>query len=262
MRTLEINGQIINIAADENDLFAALSKRIELMATDSIKADGLFSFALSGGSTPRGLYSYMAREQTNFPWNGTYLFLGDERCVSHSDGDSNYKMVSDNLLSHISIPSTNVFPTINQDKDPEDSARRYEQTLRRFFKTTGEDQEQQQWPHFSLTLMGLGPDGHTASLFPESEALHETTRLCVANYVAKLDATRLTLTRPVFAHAHKVFFLVAGASKAEIVADVILHPEKGYPSQMVIGDCREGSVEWFVDEPCARLLNKIESGKE
>lgn len=252
MRTISINNQTVNIAADENELYACLSDRIEKMALASIESDGLFSFALSGGSTPRGLYSYMAREQTDFPWKGTYLFLGDERCVSHSDSESNYKMVSDNLLAHISIPSTNVYPTINQDKDPEDSARRYDQTLRRFFKVEGEAQ----WPHFSLTLMGLGPDGHTASLFPGTEVLKEKTKLCVANRVEneKLNTTRLTLTRPVFAHAKKVFFLVAGASKAEIVADVILHPEKEYPSQLVIGDCEKGCVEWFVDEPCARLL--------
>jgi 6-phosphogluconolactonase len=106
--------------------------------------------------------------------------------------------------------------------------------------------------------MGLGEDGHTASLFPGSEALSEESRLCVANKVKTeaLDTTRLTLTRPVFAHAKKVFFLASGESKTKIFNDVVSHPEKGYPSQLVIGDCLPGVVEWFVDEPCARLMLK------
>lgn len=257
LKTIVVNNQTINIAADEAALFSALAERITQFAKDCIAHDGVFSMALSGGSTPKGLYRQMAHfSEQQFPWNLTYLFLGDERCVPHSDSDSNYKMISDALLSHISIPSTNVFPTINQDKDPEDSAKTYEQTLRRFFRP--KDKSQAEFPHFSLALMGLGTDGHTASLFPNSAALDEQTRLCVANKVKtdSFDGTRLTLTRPVFAHAKKLFFLAAGDSKAKIFNDVVSHPEKGYPSQLVIGDCLLGAVEWFVDEPCARLILK------
>lgn len=247
MKKTEINGQTINILKDEMEIFSELASRIESLAETCIKEDGLFSLALSGGNTPRGLYSYMADKYAeSFPWKKTYLFLGDERCVSHNDGDSNYKMVSDSLLSHISIPSTNVFPTINQDKDPDDSARRYEQALKRFFK------EPDQAIHFSLCLMGLGPDGHTASLFPGTAAVEEQERLCVANFVEKLDTHRITLTRPVFKNSRKLFFLVAGESKADIFADVLsAGKENLYPSQMVISDCRPGAVEWFVDEACA-----------
>ncbi len=257
LKTIVVHNQTINVAVDQAHLFAALAERITELARQSIAQDGLFSMALSGGSTPKGLYRQMALlSEQQFPWNMTYLFLGDERCVPHSDNDSNYKMISDNLLSHISIPSTNVFPTINQDKDPDQSAKVYEQTLRRFFKP--KDKTQQEFPHFSLALMGLGEDGHTASLFPGSEALNEESRLCVANRVKTdaLDTTRLTLTRPVFAHAKKVFFLASGDSKTKIFNDVVSHPEKGYPSQLVIGDCLPGAVEWFVDEPCARLILK------
>lgn len=257
LKTLVEGNHTINIAVDQSLLFEALAERITQFARECIAQDGLFSMALSGGSTPKGLYRQMALlSEQQFPWNMTYLFLGDERCVPHSDSDSNYKMISDTLLSHISIPSTNVFPTINQDKDPEQSAKLYEQTMRRFFKPR--DQTQLEFPHFSLALMGLGEDGHTASLFPGSEALNEETRLCVANKVktATLDTTRLTLTRPVFACAKKVFFLASGDSKAKIFNDVVSHPDKGYPSQLVIGDCLPGAVEWFVDEPCARLILK------
>lgn len=257
LKTVVARNQAINVAVDQAGLFVALAERITQFAHECIAEDGLFSMALSGGSTPKGLYRQMALlSEQQFPWNMTYLFLGDERCVPHSDSDSNYRMISDTLLSHISIPATNVFPTINQDKDPIESAKIYEQTLRRFFKP--KDHTQLEFPHFSLALMGLGEDGHTASLFPGSEALSEEKRLCVANKVktATLDTTRLTLTRPVFARAKKVFFLVSGDSKAQIFYDVVSHPDKGYPSQLVIGDCLPGAVEWFVDEPCARLILK------
>ncbi|CAN5620121.1 6-phosphogluconolactonase [soil metagenome] len=258
LKTIVVSNQTIHIAVDETVLFAALAERITEYAKQCIADDGLFSMALSGGSTPKGLYRQMAQfSAEQFPWNLTYLFLGDERCVPHSDNESNYKMISDSLLSHISIPSTNVFPTINQDKDPDDSAKKYEQALQRFFKPKVPSQSAS-LPHFSLALMGLGGDGHTASLFPHSAALNEQTRLCVANKVKTdtFDGTRLTLTRPVFAHAKKLFFLAAGESKAQIFNDVVSHPEKGYPSQLVIGDCQPGAVEWFVDEPCARLILK------
>ncbi len=256
MRSMQVNQQTINIAEDEPKLFTALATRLAQMAHKFVADDNIFSIALSGGNTPRGLYGHLSKFSADqFPWNSTFLFLGDERCVPHADGESNYKMISDSLLSHISIPSTNVYPTINQDKDPEDSAKRYEQSLRRFFKLGEQiDLSEKQWPRLSLALMGLGNDGHTASLFPGTAALEEQDRFCVANHVPQLDTTRLTLTRPVFAHAKKIFFLAAGESKAEIFADVILHPEKKYPSQLVIGDCPEGSIEWFVDESCARLL--------
>lgn len=249
------NGQTINILAEEEAIFPALASRIEDLARECIGRDGLFTMALSGGNTPRGLYSYLAREHAeSFPWNKTYLFLGDERCVSHSAGESNYKMISDTLLSKISIPSTNVFPTINQDKDPQDAAKRYEQTIKRFFKDT--DNDGQSNVNFSLCLMGLGPDGHTASLFPGTEAVLEKEKLCVANYVenASISNYRLTLTRPVFAKARKLFFLVAGEAKAEIFAQVINEPERAYPSQLVVADCLPGVVEWFVDRACVRYL--------
>lgn len=254
----KVNGQTINILDGEQEIFPELARRIAELAEQCIAEDGLFTMALSGGNTPRGLYSYMAGEYAEtFPWKKTYLFLGDERCVSHSDGDSNYKMVSDSLLSHISIPSTNVFPTINQDKDPQDSAKRYEAAIKRFFKDSDQEGNHKPLPRFSLCLMGLGPDGHTASLFPGTAVLEEKEKLCVANYVEKLDSHRLTLTRPVFGNARKLFFLVAGAAKADIFAQVVGSKDMLYPSQMVIGDCRPDSVEWFVDRACAAKLSSL-----
>ena len=119
--TAQINGFGLHIAPGEDQLFADLAQSITQLANDCIAKYGIFTFALSGGNTPRALYANLAKlPEGVFPWNKTYLFLGDERCVSHDNGDSNYKMISETLLSHISIPSTNVFPTINQQKDPEE----------------------------------------------------------------------------------------------------------------------------------------------
>jgi 6-phosphogluconolactonase len=244
MNRTSVNGYTVNVAADERELFEKLAAQIAEMATGEASASGLFTMLLSGGSTPRGLYETMARlDPALMPWDKTYLFLGDERCVSHSDGESNYKMVKDSLLSSITIPSTNVFPTVEQDKDPQGAAKKYEQTIRRFFNSHIDEGGM---PDFSLALMGLGPDGHTASLFPGTDALSEEERLCVANFVPKFDSFRLTLTLPVFAHAENLFFLVAGEGKAEILKEVLLDESKGYPSQIVAKRARR--PQWWVDE--------------
>src|ERR1700733_13593905 len=178
----QINGFGLDIAASEDQLLADLAHSITQLANECIAKHGIFTFALSGGNTPRSLYTNLADlPEGVFPWNKTYLFLGDERCVAHDNGDSNYKMISESLLSNISIPSTNVFPTINQQKDPEEAARRYEQALRRFFKLEVDEESGNRaaLPHFSLFLLGIGSDGHTASLFPNTPALTEDNRLFV-----------------------------------------------------------------------------------
>jgi len=255
MTIMEAGGYKIHIASDEAALCDALALRLVELAQQFIESDGIFTLLLSGGSTPRGLYSALARMPKGVvPWDKIYLFLGDERCVSHSDAESNYRMVSDSLLSHISIPSTNVFPTINQDVDPADSAKRYEQAIRRFFNNRSSDPGGASVPEFSCALMGLGPDGHTASLFPDTEAIGELSKLCVANYVPKFESYRITLTRPVFTHCQKVIFLVAGDGKKDILKEVLLHPEKGYPSQVVAGECSEGVVEFYIDEAASKNI--------
>lgn len=254
--TAQINGFALHIADDEDKLFADLAQSITQLAQDCISKYGIFTFALSGGNTPRALYSNLARlPEGAFPWNKTYLFLGDERCVAHDNGDSNYKMISESLLCHISIPSTNVFPTINQQKDPEESARRYEQAIRRFFKLEVDQESGNRagLPRFSLFLLGVGNDGHTASLFPNTEALNEDNRLFVANHVAS-GINRLTMTKNVIASAHKVFFLVAGEGKAQIVKEIFNEPQLKLPARVVADHCKKNAVEWFMDKPAASLL--------
>jgi len=257
--TAQINGFGLHIAPSEDQLFADLAQSITQLANDCIAKYGIFTFALSGGNTPRALYANLAKlPEGVFPWNKTYLFLGDERCVSHDNGDSNYKMISETLLSHISIPSTNVFPTINQQKDPEEAARKYEQTIRRFFKLEldAETSDKSGMPRFSLFLLGLGPDGHTASLFPNTHALQETERIFVANsnIGEASGVNRLTMTRKVISCAHRVFFLVSGEAKAQIVSDIFNRPELNLPAQMVARQCKKEAVEWFMDQSAASLL--------
>ena len=255
--TAQINGFGLHIADSEDQLFADLARSITELANDCIAKHGIFTFALSGGNTPRSLYANLAKlPEGVFPWKKTYLFLGDERCVSHDNGDSNYKMVSESLLCHISIPSTNVFPTINQQKDPEEAARRYEQTIRRFFKLEVDEASGNRggFPHFSLFLLGIGGDGHTASLFPDTAAVGEETRFFVANHIAQSGVNRLTMTKNVIASAHRVFFLVAGESKAQIVSDIFTKPELKLPAQLVANHCKRGAVEWFMDQSAASLL--------
>ncbi|MBU6453183.1 MAG: 6-phosphogluconolactonase [Cyanobacteria bacterium REEB67] len=264
--TEQINGFQVHIADDEDKLFADLTSAITALANQCITQHGIFSIALAGGNTPRGLYSNLARlPEGVFPWNKTYLFLGDERCVAHDNGDSNYKMISESLLSRISIPSTNVFPTINQQKDPVESARRYEQAIRRFFKLEDGDHQGvgsggSGWPRFSLVLLGLGGDGHTASLFPGSPALSEDKRFFVANQFedAATNRTieRLTLTKNVIASAYKVFFLVAGENKATVLEEIFTRPELSLPAQLVANLCKREAVEWFLDKPAAALIKK------
>ncbi|MBN8659642.1 MAG: 6-phosphogluconolactonase [Candidatus Obscuribacter phosphatis] len=251
-RKANLGGQVLNVASDERALFDCLAERIAALANEAVQTDGFFTMLLSGGSTPRGLYQRLSQlPEGKMPWASTYLFLGDERCVGHNDGESNYKMISDSLLSRIDIPSTNVFPTIKQDSDPKESARIYDQTIRRFFKF--EKDETAPMPEFDLALMGLGEDGHTASLFPGTEALEERKRICVENYVPKFAAHRLTLTMPVFAACKKVVFLVSGSKKTEIVGKV-LKREGDFPSLSVIDMCPQGTVEWYLDEACASSL--------
>jgi 6-phosphogluconolactonase len=255
--TAQLNGFGLHIAKNEDQLFADLAENITQLANECIAKYGIFTLALSGGNTPRDLYSNLAKlPEGAFPWKKTYLFLGDERCVAHDNGDSNYKMISESLLCHINIPSTNVFPTINQQKDPEDSARRYEQAIRRFFKLEVDEAtgNRAALPRFSLFLLGIGADGHTASLFPNTPALTEDNRLFVANQVADAGINRLTMTKNVIASAYRVFFLVAGESKAQIVSDIFTRPELKLPAQMVANHCKKNAVEWYMDEPAAKLL--------
>jgi 6-phosphogluconolactonase len=214
---------------------------------------GRFTVALAGGSTPRSLYSMLASSEfvDRISWPQVYLFWSDERCVPPDHADSNYRMANESLISRVPIPVGNIH-RMEGEGEPKTSASRYEAVLKRVLQLSDKG-----IPRFDLVLLGMGEDGHTASLFPDSEALQETKRLVTAVYVEKLKSYRFTLTLPVLNHAANVFFLVAGESKAGILRKVFLGndgPEK-YP---VLGvKPQDGRVLWFADQAAASLSPEL-----
>jgi 6-phosphogluconolactonase len=233
------------------DLFQAAADEVIRAATDAVAQRGRFTIALSGGSTPKNLYTLIAANASaNLPWDRMFFFWGDERHVPPDDPDSNYRMAKESFLSKVAIPPGNIFPIPAENPDASAAAETYEQTLRTFFALAPGE-----FPRFDLILLGMGPDGHTASLFPETAALQEKSRLVVANWVEKLNASRITLTLPVLNAARCVAFLVSGTDKAAVLHEVLegsAPPEK-YPSKLVQPD--EGRLIWFVDRAAASGLS-------
>src|SRR5271170_6604754 len=206
----------IEVVATAADLFHAAAEEFIRAGRAAIGAQGRFTVALSGGSTPKALYSLLATNYANFAWNRVFLFFGDERHVPPTDPESNYRMVKESLLSKIAIPADNVFRVSAENPDAGAAAADYEAQLRRFFEL-----KPGEFPRFDLILLGIGPDGHTASLFPETAALQEKSRLVVANWVEKLKTSRITVTLPVLNAARSVAFLVSGTDKAAVLHEVL-----------------------------------------
>jgi 6-phosphogluconolactonase len=232
------------------DLFQAAADEVLRAATSAIAQCGRFTIALSGGSTPRNLYTLIAANASaSLPWDQMFFFWGDERHVPPDDPDSNYRMAKEALLSRVSIPSANIFRIPSENPDAAAAAESYERTLRKFFAVAPGE-----FPRFDLILLGMGPDGHAASLFPETSALQEKSRLVVANWVEKLKTSRITITLPVLNAARCVAFLVSGTDKAAVLHEVLegnAPPEK-YPSKLV--QPSEGKLIWFVDRAAASEL--------
>jgi 6-phosphogluconolactonase len=200
--------------------------------------------ALSGGSTPKGLYKALAgTEFASLPWDKIFFFWGDERHVPPNHADSNYRMVEDALLSKVPVPTENVYRVRGEEIDAEGVAQEYEQVIRDFFRLKAGE-----FPRFDLVLLGLGPDGHTASLFPESFALSETRRIVVANWVERLKTHRITFTYPVLNAAACDIFLVSGLEKREKVRQ-ILEEHQDFPAGKV--DPKDGDLLWFLDRAAA-----------
>ena len=238
---------VVNSAAE---LFQTAAAEFVQSATKAIAAKGRFSVALSGGSTPKALYSLLAAGTTPpIPWDKVFFFWGDERHVPPDDLESNYRMANEALLSKISACPENVFRIPAEEKDASAAANSYEQTLREFFHLGPSE-----FPRFDLILLGIGTEGHTASLFPGTPALKETQRLVVANWVEKLRTDRITFTLPVLNRAACVMFLVSGAGKAEIVQQIFERPEEDLPAQRVRPS--DGRLLWLVDAAAAAGLRK------
>lgn len=244
----------LRIAATRDALYRAAAEEFARVALQASRAEGRFSVALAGGSTPKGLYALLANDQSlrgAIPWERTHVFWGDERPVPPHHIDSNYGMAAAALLSKVPIAPQNVHRIHGEESDPHAAAWVYEQELRGFFGVPGGA-----FPRFDLILLGLGGDAHTASLFPGSAALDERDRLAVANRVDKLDTTRITLTVPLLNNAGCVVFLVSGADKAAALKTVLEGPyaPHGAPAQLI--QPNPGRLIWMVDRDAARLLRR------
>jgi 6-phosphogluconolactonase len=238
----------VEVVATAADLFHSAAEEFVRVARAAIGAQGRFTVALSGGSTPKGLYSLLATNHAGFAWNRVFLFFGDERHVPPTDAESNYRMVNESLLSKITIPSENVFRVPAENPDAAAAAADYETQLRRFFELKPGD-----FPRFDLILLGIGPEGHTASLFPDSAALEEKSHLVVANWVAKFNTNRITFTYPVLNRAAEVMFLASGSDKADILHQIL--EEKStppLPAQQV--QPSDGKLLWMLDQAAAAKL--------
>jgi 6-phosphogluconolactonase len=216
-------------------------------ASNAVSAHGRFAVALAGGSTPRLLYQLLASDfRDRLEWTTVHLFFGDERCVSRDHPDSNYRMAYESLIAHVEIPASNVHP-IKGDGDPTTSAHLYEAELREFFRDSTA-------PAFDLVLLGLGDDGHTASLFPATSALTVGDKWAAANWVEKLQTHRITLTPTAINSAAGVTFLVTGGTKAPAVKSVLTGPwqPERLPAQLIKPEA--GTLTWLLDSQAAALL--------
>jgi 6-phosphogluconolactonase len=222
----------------------------------AVATRGRACVALSGGSTPRAAFKMMADASQPYraalPWDRIEFFWVDERCVPPDRPDSNYRMTCEALLNHVPVAPKQIF-RMEGELDPEVAASHYESLLRNHFRLEGA-----QSPPFDLLALGMGDDGHTASLFPHTRAIHETGRICVANPVPQKDSWRLTLTWPVINQAREVFFLIGGADKASALRRVLgaeYDPEL-LPSQLICP--QSGKLTMIVEKAAAALLTPAE----
>lgn len=238
-------------------LAQAAAEMIIKTSAQAVQRQGTFSLALAGGSTPRATYELLAQagymERVN--WLKTFIFWGDERCVPLDHPESNYRMVQESLLDHVPVPAEQIY-RMQGEISPQIAADIYERLLRVHFATYRANQPAEHT--FDLVLLGLGEDGHTASLFPGSEALQAQDRWVVPNHIPQLDHSRLTLTRECINAAYQVTFLVSGGRKADILRQVITqdHSQSEGGSQWPAGTIQPqaGKLLWLVDEAAAAGL--------
>jgi 6-phosphogluconolactonase len=235
---------------------AALARRaaqyVTEMVGEAVAARGRARVAVSGGSTPKAAFELLADPgqpwRSRMPWHNLDMYWVDERCVPPDDAESNYRMTREALLDRVPLSAGQIH-RIEGELEPEAAAARYESELRNSFRLEGAET-----PRFDLIGLGMGPDGHTASLFPHTDALHEMGRLVTANHVPQKDVWRVTLTWPVINHAASVFFLIGGAEKAAILKEVFTGPRdvERLPSQLIRP--ASGILTLILDKAAAALL--------
>ncbi|MEK7725312.1 MAG: 6-phosphogluconolactonase [Acidobacteriota bacterium] len=219
-------------AKNSEELFNLAAEKLVEIAKDSIAERGQFTLALSGGSTPKKLYSLLTQEpfRSQVEWQKIRFFFGDERNVAIDSEESNFRMVNEALFSKVEIPTKNIHRFLTEKGEPKIVAEEMERETQEVFEL-----RENEFPRFDLIFLGMGNDGHTASLFPETEGLKEDKRIVIENYVPKFDTFRLTFTFPTINNARNIMFLISGQEKAETLREVLygeFQPEK-LPSQAV-----------------------------
>lgn len=238
----------IHILADIDEISHVVAKKWAQLSEHAINDHGGFHIALSGGSTPRRLYEYLASsdfsDQLN--WPKTHIYFGDERSVAPDDEESNFKMATDAMLAHVAIPATQVYRMQAEADDIQQSVVQYSELLNHKLPAN-----KQGLPCFDLVLLGMGDDGHTASLFPGTTILEEKEKPVAAVYVEKLKAWRMSITYPMINSACNVAIMVAGENKKEVIAQVLGEMGSAYPVQRVQPD---GNLDWYIDKAAAPCL--------
>ena len=261
-RMLQKSHAQVRVYRDPEELALKAARRFARLADQYVVGRGKFTVALSGGSTPKAMFSVLAADPflNTVPWSSICFFWGDERCVPPDHPDSNFRMTNEALLSRVPIPTQNIFRVPAEVPDPGKAADEYTATLARFFASEGAANRSatsplSTLPRFDLVFLGMGPDGHTASLFPHTTALQAGEKIAVANYVDKFKTHRITLTAATINNARNITFLAAGDDKAETLKNVLEGPYQPevYPSQLI--HPQNGTLLWMVDEAAARLLS-------
>lgn len=234
---------------DTESAYPLAARTIIGHANAAIQSRGKFTIALSGGSTPKKLYELLASAewQSKMPWAKTEFFWGDERYVPITDPTSNFHMTQQAMLSRVPVPEANIHRVHTEEADSNHAAELYEQEIRRVVGAGDA-------PQFDLILLGLGTNGHTASLFPYQPCLHEKKKLVVAEYIEEVKMTRVTMTAPLINAAHNILFIALGADKATIMRDVVtgvFDPER-LPAQLIRPTT--GQLTWMIDPPAAEKL--------
>ena len=238
----------VRVFPSDEELFRASAEMFCGIGKQAIREHGRYTVALSGGSTPKGLHHELATTfAKELPWEKVFFFWGDERHVPPDFPESNFRMAKETLLSKLPIPADNIFRMRGELPDANQAGALYEQWLREFFRPTAG-----QVPQIDFILLGIGPEGHTASLFPGTKALEEKQHLVVGNYVAVHSTWRITCTYPVLNAGVNVMFLVDGSSKADIVRTALKDPSANLPCQGV--KPANGNLMWYLDEAAGAKL--------
>ena len=232
----------VQILSSAEDLARAAAELFVAKSNEAVAQRSVFTVALSGGSTPKPLYELLAKRE-QVPWSNMHFFWADERHVPPDDPDSNYRMAYELLLSRVPVSEHKVHRIKSEHPHAAEAAKEYEEEILQYVPGRP--------PRFDLILLGLGTDGHTASIFPGAEVVHEREKLVAASYVEKLRSYRITMTLPLINNAAAVVFLVSGAEKAEIVQSVLQGPKR-YPAQEVRPTT--GELVWLLDREAASKI--------